>query len=106
MVLNGLTLEQVAARLKLALPLLVVALAGLVAAGCAGGAGQYGAAMAMPAGQSCRSVRAELNRLDARGTPSKIEAASRGKKLSRTARADVDRYNRLLNIYLGAGCHT
>jgi hypothetical protein len=74
----------------------------LALAGCAGngssGNGDPGA-MAMPAGQSCQSVRAELNRLDAKGVRSKFEAGrSKGD-------ADVDRYNQLLNLYLGARCH-
>ncbi len=78
-----------------------------VAAGALAGCAESGAgaAQAMPVGQSCQSVRAELNRLDARGTQSKIESASRGAKLSPSSRADVDRYNQLLNVYLGAKCH-
>ena len=59
----------------------------------------------MPAGQSCQSVRAELNKLDAKGTQSKVEQASRGTKLPPATQADVDRYNQLLNLYLGARCH-
>lgn len=56
-------------------------------------------------GQTCQSVRAELNKLDAKGTQSKVEAASQGKKLPPAAQADVNRYNDLLNQYLGARCH-
>jgi hypothetical protein len=59
----------------------------------------------MPAGQSCQSVRAELNKLDAKGARAKVEAASRGQKLSPQAQSEVDRYNDLLNTYLGARCH-
>ncbi len=59
----------------------------------------------LAAGQSCQSVRAELNKLDAKGTQSKVEAASQGKKLPPAAQADVNRYNELLNQYLGARCH-
>ncbi|MGE0629268.1 MAG: hypothetical protein AB7O43_15695 [Hyphomicrobiaceae bacterium] len=75
-------------------------------AGCADNSYGPPGAKAMPVGQSCQSVRAELNRLDAKGTQSKIEAQSRGAKLSPAARADVDRYNQLLNVYLGNQCHT
>lgn len=83
-----------------------VACAGLLLAGCAASnAGGDPGAMAMPAGQSCQSVRAELNRLDSKGTQSKVEAASRGQRLAPAAQADVDRYNQLLNLYLGARCH-
>ncbi len=76
-------------------------------AGCASDANSYGdpGAQAMPSGYSCQSVRNELNRLDAKGTQPKVEAASRGQKLSGQAQADVDRYNYLLNVYLGARCH-
>lgn len=101
------TLEVVVAGAKKVSALAVVSLSVLAMAGCAGGGGTGGdpGAMAMPAGQSCQSVRAELNRLDARGTQSKVEAASRGAKLAPAVQADVDRYNQLLNLYLGARCH-
>ena len=84
----------------LALALLVVV------AGCAGGtSGDNPGAQALPAGQNCQSVRAELNKLDAKGTRAKVESASRGQKLSPQAQSEVDRYNDLLNTYLGARCH-
>ncbi|MGE5512225.1 MAG: hypothetical protein ACM31O_13345, partial [Bacteroidota bacterium] len=85
-------------------PVLVAAAA---LAGCAAQGATYGdpGARALPAGQTCQSVRAELNKLDARGVPSKVEAASRGQKLNAQSQADVDRYNQLLNDYLGARCH-
>jgi hypothetical protein len=56
-------------------------------------------------GESCSSVRAKLNKLDARGVPSLVEAQSNGKKLSGQQKADADAYNSLLNQYLGARCH-
>jgi hypothetical protein len=61
--------------------------------------------MPLASGQSCGSIRQDLNRLDAKGTQGKVEAASAGRKLSPAAQADVDRYNMLLNQYLGARCH-
>jgi len=75
--------------------------------GCAGEGYDGGDPGAMPlaAGQSCGSIRQELNRLDAKGTQAKVEALSQGKKLSPADRADADRYNLLLNQYLGARCH-
>ena len=83
--------------------LAVVAALGL--AGCSGdGYGDPGAA-SLASGQSCGSIRAELDQLDKRGTQSKVEAASQGKKLSGKDKGDVDRYNSLLNQYLGARCH-
>lgn len=62
-------------------------------------------AQPLASGQSCGTIRQELDRLDSRGTQSKVEAASQGKKLAAAAQADVDRYNQLLNQYLGARCH-
>ena len=76
-------------------------------AGCAEGGGGYGDPGASPLafGQSCGSIRSELDQLDRRGTQAKVEAASQGKKLAVKDKADVDRYNSLLNQYLGARCH-
>ncbi|HKZ95596.1 MAG TPA: hypothetical protein VJ045_01300 [Hyphomicrobiaceae bacterium] len=71
--------------------------------GCATG-GQYGTS-SLPSGESCGSIKGQLNRLDAKGVPGLVEAQSRGKKLSSAQRADADAYNRLLNEYLGARCH-
>lgn len=79
-----------------------------VLAGCAndgGGRGGDPGARAMPAGQSCQSVRTELNRMDSRGMRPKVEAATQGQKQSPQVQAEVDRYNELLNLYLGARCH-
>ena len=83
--------------------------AGLMAlAGCADGGGGTGGdpgAIPLASGQSCGSIRGELDKLDRKGTQSKVEAATSGKKLAPAAQADVDRYNSLLNQYLGARCH-
>ena len=78
-----------------------------VLAGCADGESYGGDPGAMPlaSGQSCGSIRGELDKLDRKGTQSKVEAASQGKKLPSGSQADVDRYNYLLNQYLGARCH-
>ena len=79
----------------------------LALAGCAdGGNGPYDpGAIPLASGQSCGSIRGELDKLDRKGTQSKVEAATAGKKLPPAAQADVDRYNSLLNQYLGARCH-
>lgn len=85
-----------------------VVLAAALLAGCANDGGNDNGdpgARPLAAGQTCQSVRAELNKLDAKGTQSKVEAASQGKKLPPAAQAEVDRYNELLNQYLGARCH-
>jgi hypothetical protein len=74
--------------------------------GCeTGNAGMDPGARALPAGQTCESIHGELTRLDARGVPAYVERASSGAKLSAQQKADVDRYNDLLNQYLGARCH-
>jgi hypothetical protein len=74
--------------------------------GCAAD-NQYGdpGARPLPAGESCDSIRHELNRLDSQGVPAQVERASSGGKLSASQRANVDKYNKLLNDYLGARCH-
>lgn len=56
-------------------------------------------------GETCTSIRGKINRLDAKGVPSLVEAQSRGKKLAGQQKADADAYNNLLNQYLGARCH-
>ena len=79
----------------------------LALAGCADGGGGIGGdpgARSLPAGQSCQSVRADLNRMDAQGAQSKVERATQGKADAAT-KAVADRYNQLLNQYLGARCH-
>ncbi len=75
--------------------------------GCAaqGAPGGDPGARPLPAGQSCQSLRAELNKMDSRGIPSKVEAVSAGRKVSPADKADADRYNQTLNHYLGARCH-
>jgi hypothetical protein len=74
--------------------------------GCGGatGGGDPGA-RPLPAGESCQSIRGELNKLDSRGVPALIERASAGGKLNASQKAQADRYNDLLNQYLGARCH-
>ena len=73
--------------------------------GCGGaGAGDPGASH-LPMGESCQTIRGELNKLDSRGVPSLVEKASGGGKLSAAQKADADNYNRLLSQYLGARCH-
>ncbi len=73
--------------------------------GCAGASGNDPGARSLPMGESCQSIRGELNRLDSRGVPALVEKASNGGKLSGPQRADADNYNRLLGQYLGARCH-
>lgn len=80
---------------------LLAALGGCAAQGAAGDPGFK----PLPPGHTCKSVRAELNRLDARGVPAKVEAVSAGRKVSASDRAAAAEYNKLLNYYLGGRCH-
>jgi hypothetical protein len=75
--------------------------------GCGGATGGNGdpGARPLPPGESCGSIRGELNRLDSKGVPAQVERASNGGKLTPAQRGDVDKYNDLLNQYLGARCH-
>lgn len=84
-----------------------LALAATLLGGCAsdGNTGGDPGGRQMPAGYTCQSVRAELNKLDSQGVQAKVEAAGRGQKLSPQSRAQADRYNQLLSYYLGARCH-
>lgn len=83
----------------------VVALSvGLQGCGGAGAGGDPGA-KTLPLGQSCQTIRGELNRLDSRGVQAYVEKASNGGKLSGPQKAEADNYNRLLGQYLGARCH-
>lgn len=76
--------------------------------GCAGNTsspnGDPGA-RPLPAGQTCQSIRGELNKLDGKGVPSLIERRQAGSKLNPAQNAEADRYNELLNYYLGGRCH-
>lgn len=79
----------------------------VVLAGCAGntGAGGDPGPQALSGGDTCQSVRADLNRLDKEGVPALVERQSSGQKLSGAQKDKADLYNRLLNKYLGARCH-
>lgn len=85
---------------------ILLGLAGMVMlAGCATSNAAGPGPRPMPSGMTCNSARAELAQLDRRGTRSKIEAVSSGRKVSAKDQQEVDRYNYLLNVYLGARCH-
>lgn len=83
----------------------IVIAAGL--AGCSAQGSPYSdpGAQALPSGSTCQTIRAELNRLDGRGVPSRVQAAADGKRLAPAQQAEVDRYNQLLSQYLGGRCH-
>lgn len=87
----------------------LVMMAAASLAGCASDNGSGGGsgppARPLPAGATCASVKADLARLDSKGTPGVIQSMAAGKKVSASQKADADLYNKLLNDYLGARCH-
>ena len=56
-------------------------------------------------GQSCQTIKADLDRMVNNGVQNSVEAQSAGRKQSVSQKADADRYNQLLGHYLGARCH-
>ncbi len=92
--------------MKRLLPLAAALTATVLLAGCESGGKSNGdpGARALPAGQTCQSLRGELNKMDSQGAQSKVQRASQG-KVDPATQAVADRYNSLLNQYLGARCH-
>ena len=78
----------------------------LMLAGCESGNSNGGdpGARPLPPGQTCQTIRADLDKMDSQGAQSKVERASRG-NVDAATKAVADRYNSLLNQYLGARCH-
>jgi hypothetical protein len=74
-------------------------------AGCASDGGGGPQSKALANGETCGSIKQQLNKLDARGVPASVQAQAEGKKIGGSQKADADLYNRLLNDYLGARCH-
>ena len=80
-------------------------------AGCAGntgtGAGGSGdpGPQSLSSGETCQSIRSNLNSLDKEGVPSLVERQNSGQKLAAPQKAKADLYNQLLDKYLGARCH-
>ena len=87
--------------------MLAVGLTTMALAGCSGGsAGQGGPGMGQLSADRCKQVRAETSKLEARGVQQLADRAGRGEiALKPSQRADVDRYNSLLDQYLGGRCH-
>ena len=82
----------------------VLVVAGVLA-GCAGSANGGPMALSLPAGTSCKAVKSEMNRLLASGVQGSIEARQAGRRISASSAERADRYNTLLNQYIGARCH-
>ena len=74
-------------------------------AGCAGGPGYSPDGIGLASGAGCKSLKKEIREFEVRGIQYKADAASRGAKLTSKQRADVRRYNSLLDGYLGRQCH-
>jgi hypothetical protein len=78
-------------------------------AGCAGNTGTGTAGdpgpQSLSGGETCQSIRTNLNSLDKQGVPSLVEQQNSGKKLAAPQKAKADLYNQLLDKYLGARCH-
>jgi outer membrane biogenesis lipoprotein LolB len=79
---------------------LLVAAASL--AGCAAETGRVPVGFA--GGGDCQSVRGELRKLDSMGVPGQIQARAAGQHMSADANSRIDRYNYLLEQYLGNDC--
>jgi len=87
-----------------------VVLAGLLLmslTGCGGGPSGNGdpGARPLPLGATCQSLKTDLDRMVGRGVQNAVEAEASGRKQSAQQKADADRYNTMLNQYLGARCH-
>jgi hypothetical protein len=100
-------LERVGLGMRGFLAVVTVTALSALMQGCGGASSGYHdpGPRPLPSGETCDSIRGELNRLDSKGVPAEVERASSGGKLSASQRADVDKYNLLLNQYLGARCH-
>ena len=87
---------------------MLVAALGFALAGCAGGGSGSGGdpgAKPLPMGQTCQTIKSDLDRMVNNGVQNSVEAQSAGRKQSASQKADADRYNTLLGQYLGARCH-
>jgi hypothetical protein len=88
---------------KHALMLIGVAALTVSLAGCASqSSGRVPVGFA--SGGDCQSVRGELRKLDGMGVPSQIQARTAGQRMSSDVNARIDRYNYLLEEYLGNNC--
>ncbi len=81
------------------------ALVAIAVAGCAGGPGAGPDGIGLASGAGCKSLKSQIRKYEARGIQYKADAANRGARLSAKQRADVKRYNSLLDSYLGGQCH-
>ena len=88
---------------KQGISLLAVVAAGAVLAGCASSSGGR-VPVGFSSGGDCRSVKTELHQMDAQGVPGMIQSEQGGAHVSAVAKGKIDRYNYLLEEYLGNDC--
>jgi hypothetical protein len=88
---------------KQGLSLVAVALTGAMLAGCANNSSGR-APVGFAAGDDCHSVKHQLDSLVAQGVPGIIQSQSAGASVSGASKAKIDRYNSLLEEYLGNDC--
>ena len=72
-------------------------------AGC-GSSGQYGSSGFISGGGDCKALRGEMNKLVNQGVAAKADAVAGGRRLDAKGQAMLDRYNGLLESYLGQQC--
>lgn len=87
---------------KQGLSLLAVVMIGGALSGCAGGSGRV--PVGFTGGGDCHSVKAELRQMDGQGVPGMIQSQSGGGHPAPATKAKIDRYNSLLEEYLGNDC--
>lgn len=90
---------MISSRLNLAGGLLLAAML----AACSGTEGLQGPGP-MLADNVCAQLRGDLNAMDRRGVPSMIDARNNGRKYGPQQDAEINRYNQVLDQYLGGQC--
>ena len=89
---------------KHGLGLAFLAAIALSLAGCASSGSSGRVPVGFAGGGDCQSVRGELRKLDGIGVPGQIQAKQAGQHVSSDTSARIDRYNYLLEQYLGNDC--
>jgi hypothetical protein len=56
-------------------------------------------------GETCYSLALNLNRLDREGVQKLVARQNSGETLTAKEKVRADRYNQILQKYLGSGCH-
>jgi hypothetical protein len=86
--------------------LTIISVAACAAGGCAAqSASQDPGPRPLAAGQTCQSVRTEMDSLDRKGAREIVEAHLAGRPLTPERTNTAKRYLDLLGQYLGARCH-